>query len=143
MIGLERNWVGKNMDLALLTTRIGDFFKLNDFEAVKGEIPSGYQIIAGDSPHFKINGCVSVSIEGTSDNFTVNFELATDKKKTGHPHSMVLEQMMFGGYFILRKLKSEEAWLKLEKEFWRYLENTVLWLGDSAKASVNSHEQGS
>jgi len=143
MIGMQRNWVGKNIDLSLLTTQMGEFFRVNNFEAVKGEIPSGYQIFAGGSPRFKISGCVSVTIEGTSDDFTVNFELSTDKKKHEHPHSMVLEQMVFGGYFILRKLKSEEAWLKLEKEFWRYLENTVLRLGDSAKASVNSHEQGS
>jgi len=142
MIDMQKNYVGKNMDLALLTTRIGDFFKQNDFEAVKGETQSGYQIFAGDSPRFKMNGYVSVSIEGTSDNFTVSFELGTDKKKSDYPHSMVLEQMIFGGYFMLRKLKSDEAWLKLEKEFWRFMENTVLWLGDSAKASVNSHEQG-
>ena len=92
---------------------------------MKGEIPTGYQIFAGDSPHFKINGYVSATVEGTSDDFTVNFELCTDKKKRDLPHSIFLEQMIFGGYFISRRLKSEEAWLKLEKEFWRHVENAV------------------
>jgi hypothetical protein len=142
MIGMQKNYVGKNIDLALLTTRIGDFFKQNDFEAVRGETPSGYQIVAEGSPHFKINGYASVTIEGKPADFTVNLEQCTDKKKRDFPHSIFLEQMILGGYFISRRLKSEEGWIRLKKEFWRYVENTVLWLGDSAKASVNSHEQG-
>lgn len=49
---MQRNWKEKNVDLALLTTRIGIFFKVKDFEAVKGKIPTGYQIFAEDSPLF-------------------------------------------------------------------------------------------
>jgi len=132
---MHKNWKEKNVDLALLTTRIGDFLKVKDFEAVKGTIPTGYQIFAGNSPYFKINGYVSVTIEGTPENFTVNFELCTDKKKRDLPRSIFLESMFLGGYFILRRLKSEEAWLKLEKEFWRHVENAVLRLSNSAKDS--------
>jgi hypothetical protein len=133
---MHKNWKEKNVDLALLTTRIGDFFKVNDFEAVKGTISTGYQIFAENSPYFKINGYVSVTIEGTPEDFTVNFELCTDKKKRDLPHSIFLESMFLGGYFILRRLKSEEAWLKLEKEFWRHVENAVLRLSNYAKDSA-------
>jgi len=137
---MQRNWTGKNVDLASLTTHIGDFFKANDFEAVKGEIPTGYQIFAGDSLKFKVHGHVSVTVEGTPDNFTVKFEQSKSKKKRDFPHPMFLEQMILGGGLILRRMKSEEAWLKLEKEFWRHVENAVLQLSDSAKPPVNSSE---
>jgi len=133
---MHKSWEEKNVDLALLTSRIGDFFRVKDFEAVRGTIPTGYQIFAEDSPYFKINGYISVTVEGTPGNFTVDFKLCTDKKKRDLPHSMFLESMLFGGHFILRRLRSEDAWLKLENEFWRHTENVVLSLSNSAKDPV-------
>jgi len=137
---MHRNWNGKNVDLALLTTRIGDFFKVKDFEAVKGEIPTGYQIFAENSPHYKMNGYVSVTVEGKPDDFIVEFKLCTDKKKPAFPHSVLLESMILGGYFVSRRLKSEESLLMLEKDFWRHVENAVLQLGNSAKNSAHLSE---
>lgn len=130
---MQKSWTGKNIDLALFTAQIGNFFKRNDFEAVRGEIPNGvgYQIFAANSPYFRIQGHVCVTIEGTPNNFTVKIERSTEKKKRDIPHLMFLEQMLFGGFLILRDLKSDEAWLKLEKEFWRHVENTVLRLTNS------------
>jgi len=133
---MRKNWKEKSVDLTLLTTSIGDFFKKKDFEAVKGEIPTGYQIFAEDSPFYKIMGCMSVIIEGKPDDFTVEFELLKDKKKHDYPHFVLFESMIFGGYLMSRKLKSEEAWLKLQKEFWTYVENSVLYLSNSAKDSA-------
>jgi hypothetical protein len=140
VLKMHKNWKEKNVDLALLTTRIGDFFKAKDFEAVKGGIPTGYQIFAEDSPYFKIIGYVSVTVEGKPDDFTVELELCTDKKKRSLPHSVFLESMLFGGYFISRRLKSEESWLMLGKEFWGHVENAVLQLTNSAKNSAHSSE---
>lgn len=137
---MHKNWKERNVDLALLATRIGDFFKVKDFEAVKGTIPTGHQIFAEHSPYFRINGYTNVTIEGTPEDFTVNFELCMDKKKRDFPHSIFLESMLFGGYFTLRTLRSEEAWLKLEKEFWTYVENAVLQVTNSAKGSAQSSE---
>jgi hypothetical protein len=135
---MHKNWKEKNIDLGLLITRIGDFFKAKDFEAVKGEIPTGYQIFAQDSPYFKIIGYVSATVEGNPDDFTVDFELSEEKKKHSLPHSIFLESMIFGGYLLSRKLKSEESWSKLEKEFWSHVENAVLQLSNSAKNSAHS-----
>lgn len=137
---MQRNWKEKNVDLALLTTRIGDFFKMKDFEAIKGETSTGYEILAQDSPHFKIIGCMSVTVEGKPNDFTVGLELRTDKKNHVLPRSIFFESMIFGGYLMSRKLKSEEAWMKLEKEFWRHVENVVLQLSNSAKNPPHSSE---
>jgi len=140
VITMRKSWKGKNVDLALLVTRIGDFFKVKDFEAVKGQTSTGYQIFAEDSPHFKIDGYINVTVEGSPDNFTVNFEQSTGKKKRSHIRSIFLESMFLGGYFILKRLKSEEALFKLEKEFWRHVENVVLQLSNSGKTSIHSLE---
>lgn len=129
---MKRSWNGKNVDLALLATRIGDFFKVHDFEAIKGEIPTGYQIFAENSPYYKMQGYICVTIEGKPDDFTITIERSTDKGKRDVPRLMLLEQMIFGGYLTLRKLKSDEVWLKLEKELWKHVENSVLQLTNSS-----------
>lgn len=130
---MQKNWIGKDVDLAFFTTCIGDFFKAMDFEAIKGEIPNGYQIFAADSPHFKLEGHVSVSIEGKPEDFVVKVDLCNEQKKHVFRPPTFLVTMFTGGYFFLRKLKSEEAWMKLEKELWRHIENIVLQLTGSSE----------
>jgi len=135
---MQKSWKGKNIDLALFTTQIGEFFKAKDFEAIKGKIPNGYQIFAEDSPYFKVDGYVSVIVEGKPDDFVVKYDLCTGKEKRAFPHSLFLETMLLGGFFLKRKLKSEEGGLRLEKEFWRHVENIVLRLSNSADFSACS-----
>ncbi len=128
---MQRNWTKKNVDLTLLTARIADFFKEKDFEAVKGETSTGYQILGEDSPHFRIQGYVSVTIEGKPEDFTVTLEHCRDKKRSWY--SPFLLTMLGGGYLMSRRLKSEEAWTKLEKELWKHVENAVLNTTNSAE----------
>ena len=131
---MQKNWTERNVDLTKLTAHLGGFFKEKDFEAVKGERPTGHQILATDSPYFKINGYVSVTIEGKPNNFVVNLELCSkDKSSPFIPN--FLTSMLGGGYFILRQLKSTEVWMKFEKEFWKYVDNAVLCLTNSTKSS--------
>jgi len=129
---MQENWISKNVDLALLTTRIGSFFKTRDFEAIKGEIPSGYQIFASNSPHFKLEGYVSVSVVGQPGDFVVKLDLCNEHKKHSFRLPSLIETMFIGGYFSLRSLKSREAWMKLEKELWQHIENCVLHLTGSS-----------
>lgn len=128
---MQKNWVEKNVDLTELTTRLGDFFKEKDFEAIKGKTSTGHQIFAADSPYFKINGYVNITIEGKPNDFVVKLEHCGEDKRPPF-RSIFLAAMFGGGYFLSRRLKSEEAWMKLEKEFWRYVENVILHLTDSA-----------
>jgi len=136
---MQQRWKEKDVNLELLTTRIGDLFKAKDFEAIKGKTSTGYQILAEDSPYFKIDGYASVTVEGTPDDFVVTFDLCTDRKKHTFLPSIFFETIFFTGYFLTRKLKSEEAWLKLEKEFWRHVENVVLQLTNSTKFSAEQY----
>lgn len=130
---MQKNWKGKNVGLALFTTYIGDFFKARDFEAIKGEIPTGYQIFAADSPYFKLEGYVSVSIEGKPEDFIVKVDLCNKQTKNVFLLPTFLVTMFTGGYFFLRKLKSDESWMKLEKELWQHIENVVLHLTGSSE----------
>lgn len=129
---MQRNWTKKNVDLALLTARIADFFKEKDFEAIKGETSTGYQILGEDSPHFKIPGYVSVTIEGKPEDFTVKLDHCRNKKRPPR-FSPFLLTMFGGGYLISRRLKSEEAWTKLETELWKHVEKAVSHSTNSAE----------
>lgn len=131
---MQKNWKERNVDLELLTTRIGDFFKTKDFEAIRGEIPTGYQIFAEDSPYFKIDGYVSVAIEGNPNDFVVKFDLCKKSRRRFAMSGILSETIFLGGYLLSRRLKTEEEWLRLEKEFWRHLDNVLLFLGNSAKS---------
>lgn len=137
---MQKNWTEKNIDLALLATRIGEFFKEWDFEAVKGEIPTGYLIVAQESPYFKIDGYVSMAIEGNPNDFVVKFDLCKKSGRQFVKWGILLETMFLGGYLLLRNLKSEEDWLRLEKEFWRYVDNVLPSLDNSAKSSLSPSE---
>lgn len=132
---MQRNWIKKDVDLTLLTTRISDFFKKNDFEAIKGETPTGYQILAEESPYFRIQGYVNVTIEGKPEDFTVKLDHCGNRDNRSWFPPFLL-RMLGGGYLLLQRLKSEEAWTELEKQFWRHVENVVLQLTNSAELST-------
>jgi hypothetical protein len=123
---MEKKWTNKNVDLALLTARIGNFFKERDFEIIRGETAEGYNVFAEDSPSFRLEGYVSVTIEGKPEDFMVKLELC-QKEKKGSFTPILLTTMFLSGYFLKKKLRSEEDWMRLEKEFWTYLDKLMLY----------------
>jgi hypothetical protein len=129
---MQKRWMNRNIDLALLTNHVGSFFKERDFEAIKGETATGYNILAEDSPHFKLNGYVNVKIEGKPEDFTVKLELCGDQKGRAFA-PILLTTMLVGGYFLSRKLRAQEDWTKLENEFWKYLDYATSHLNDTSE----------
>jgi hypothetical protein len=133
---LERSWHGKNVDLELLTSRISAFLEANYFENVKKErLPTGYQIFAENSPFFKLNGNLNIKIEGESNNFVVRLNVCKNKKKKHFHISPLMLTMLGAGHFLLKELRSQENWLIFERDFWKYVENNLLGLVNSAKSS--------
>jgi hypothetical protein len=132
---MKKRWTNKNVGLTLLTTHIGTFFKERDFEAIKGEKPMGFHIFAENSPNFRLDGYVSVTIEGKPDDFIVKLELCNKGKKRSLT-PILLTTMFLGGYFLSKRLRSEEDWMKLENEFWRHLDNIIPYLNNSTGDSV-------
>ena len=131
---MERRWVAKNVDLKLLTNSIVDLLKTLDFEIISGETTSEYAIFAGDSPLFPIDDHVYIEIQGKPEDFVVKMELNEGKKKRSLFISPLLLTLIGAGFLLSKRFKSEEAWLKLEKEFWRHLENIVVQLTDSSNS---------
>lgn len=131
---MEKTWTNKNVDLALLTTQIGNFFKEKDFNAIKGETQTGYQILAEDSPHFTLDGYVCVTIEGNPNRFAVKLEPGRKERKFSNLPDR-LTTMFIGGYFLTRRLRAQEDWMTLEKEFWRHVDNAMLYLNNSLRDS--------
>ena len=134
---MERKWYMKNVDLNLLTVRLGDFFKERDFEVIGEKTPTNYQVLAKNSSSFRLLGFVNVTIEGKPDDFVIKLELCEKKKRYSRYGSLLLN-MFGGGYFLVREAESDEAWMKLEKEFWQYVETLILNLTNTAKSSNNT-----
>jgi len=121
---LERRWKNRNVNIDLLVNSLVDFFKEMDFGIVKGKTSTGYAIIASDSSIFQINGYVTVEIEGKPEDFTIKFEVHEEESGTRF-FSPLLMTMFGGGYFLSKRLKSREACIRLEREFWNYVERIL------------------
>jgi len=130
----ERKWTMNNVDLDQFTLRIGDFFGKRDFDVVRDKIPTGFQILSDNSSRFKLIGYVSVTVEGKPDDFTVKLELIEKKRRYSQYGSFLLG-LFGGGILVRREAVSDEAWMRLEKEFWPYVENVVVDLTGTAKPS--------
>ena len=121
---MERKWTDKNVDLARFATHVGEFFKKYDFEAYKDTLENGFKIQALDSSKYKMEGSVTVTIEGDPNNLNVKLERSgIDKKR--HINSMFLASAFGGGYFMLKRMKSDENWMIFQRDFWRYVENSI------------------
>lgn len=127
------------MDLRLLATHISSFLKSKGFEVDIRETPGGHQILAANSPYHNLISAVTVSVVGKPEDFTVKVEPSTSKRNQAFRPSL-METMFFGGYFTLQKLKSNEAWIELERELWQRIENNVLKLAGSSKTANSNFE---
>jgi len=128
---MERRWIDQNVDSELLTNSIVDFLKTLDFEIVKEETKYGYATFANNSPYFPIDGYVFITIQGKPEDFIVKMELHKDEKRRSLFISPLLLTMIGAGFLLSKRFRSEEAWSKLEKKFWRHLENILVQLTNS------------
>ncbi|MFQ5999580.1 MAG: hypothetical protein ACE5J6_02255 [Candidatus Bathyarchaeia archaeon] len=126
---MRRQWVGKNVDLALLSERLEDFFKSRGFKTRKDELADGYTISVASQNGRYMRGDIDVRIVGNSNDFVIEF-FAGERARS----SMMLgfiTTILGGGSLILRGLRSQEALEKLEREFWVCAEDSVVHLASS------------
>jgi hypothetical protein len=122
---MQKKWNGL-IDIELLTNKIVEYFVKKDFEINKIKMPDGYQIIASGSQYLNIEGYVVVCVKEADRGFSVNVEHSGDVGGIGEiSRSLILTTLFGGGYFLLRKLKSREAWLTFNKKLWEYINKTV------------------
>jgi len=128
---MQARWLGKGVDLALLGGRVEDFFKGKGFKTRKDESAEGYTISGIPPRAHGIYGKVVVKILGNSNDFVIEF-WASDHTRSAIKAGLVTT-MFGGGSLLLRGLKSQEALERLEKEFWRRIEEAIPYLINSAK----------
>jgi len=133
LVKMEQKWGMKNVDLELLTVKLGDFFKERKFQVISEKTPENYEIRAGNSPSFKLLGLVRVIVGGEPDNFSVKLEF--QEIGTRYLRYSGLLSLFGGGFLLRQEAQSDEAWMLLEKEFWPYVENLVLKLTNTAKST--------
>lgn len=122
---VQKSWNGK-IGIESLTDKIIEYLVKKDFEIIKTKILDGYQISASDSPFFSMISHVDIRIKGTNSGCVVSVESSSNVGNIGEvSRSVMLTTLFGGGYFLLRKLKSREAWIIFEREFWNYVDKTI------------------
>jgi hypothetical protein len=129
---MQRSWSNRNVSLDLLEKKITEFFNDNDFEVTANRIEGGFQLLAKDSPDYEMNGNVQVTVHGKPEEFSIDLEL--ERRGKGRlPSSMLLTQLLGGGYFLLRNFRSDEAWIEFRRLFWEQADRIIMGLSDSAE----------
>jgi hypothetical protein len=114
----------RKTNLETLTKQIIRFFDVEKFEDITAfQNDNGYQIIAGNSRTYKLRSDLKVDIHKEKDGFTISLNPLKETKRFNFP--MTLATMFGGGYFLLKDLKSDETWTKIEREFWNHVHSVI------------------
>lgn len=122
---MEFRWVGKKIDFALLSEYIERFFRDRGFAVGKQEARDGFRVSVGSSG-VSVAGAASmaaVKVTGKPEDFTVEFEISGRSRASRMFDS--LAALIGGGGLTLRRLKSEDRFRELEKDFWAYMSESL------------------
>jgi len=108
-----------------LCDRILDFFRSKGLKVTANKLEDGYIIFLSDAT----KGTLKVKIVGKPDDFIV--ELYTESHYDSFSHLGPLVSIFGGGAFLLKKIKNEEFLMKIEEDFWKYIEEILTFLRNS------------
>jgi len=128
---MQRQWTGKNVNLALLSEYVEDFFKDRGFSTEKDESAGEYTILWAPPRVRNMRDAMTAKVFGNPNDFVV--EIIASERTRGSIRLGMLTQLFGGGYLVLRGLKAKETLEKIEKEFWAYVEEKVVHLAGSAE----------
>lgn len=128
---MQKQWIGKNVNLKLLSECVESFFKNKGFKTKKDASDGKYTILWTSQRVRSMRGAMMASVFGNSNDFIV--EIVASERTRGSIRLGLLTSAFGGGYLALKGLKAKEALEKLEKEFWIHIEEKVANLTGSAK----------
>jgi arginine decarboxylase-like protein len=131
---MQRVWSNRNVDLNLFKEKIREFFEKNDFEVVIDESESLYHITANGSSNYQIEGHISVTLEGTPEDFSIRLEQQKSREKK-YSLPITLAASLGFGLLLREEFKSDEAFTKLRRDLWAFADRAVINLTGSAQAS--------
>lgn len=127
---MQNYWFERNVNVSLLVSCIEDFFHVKGSDTQREDLLDEYYIhVKRSLQGSTVVGPIMVIVRGNSNNFMVEFIRGKDSRSS--VKSGLATTMFGGGFFLLSRLKSQEALEKLEKEFWGYVENAVIRLTNS------------
>ena len=129
---MQKSWTNKNVDLALLSKSIEQFFKEKGYITKKIDSKEGTRIIFNMTRTPKgLKDRMRVEIIGHPNDFTVDVvasELTMESIRLG-----LFTKFIGGGYIALKSIRLKEELEKMENEFWTFTEEKVSSLSESAK----------
>lgn len=121
---MRKNWSNVDVDLDLLVSAVQDFFSDRRFlTTVEGSCSCGFVVRAEASDVYDVDGGVVVSINGGSGCLVVSFGF--EKERGDVAFSPLVMSFFGGGVFFVRRLRSDEDRVRLEREFWRFIDNVL------------------
>jgi len=126
---MKDRFVGRNVDLRLLTERLKLFFLKRNFTVVERKVAEGREIIVNPPPRERIVDRITVSVTGDREDFSVKFIAGSHS----HIYKWVgqLTTLFGGGILFSRGFESESALERLERNFWLYVDETVESLAET------------
>jgi len=128
---MQKQWVGKNVDLKLLSECIENFFKDKGFRTRIDESAGKYTILWTSQRVRNMRDAMTASVLGNSNDFIV--EIVASERTRGSIRLGMLTAAFGGGYLALRGLKAKEILEKIEKEFWVYVQEKIAHLTGSTE----------
>lgn len=135
---MESSYVGRKIDLSLLSEWVETFFAKRGFRAAKDAGIEGYHVVARPTHAHEIIGKITVSISGNPDDFTVKF--FTGSQSDSFLKYGRLTSLLGGGILYLRGVKSKEAEERLERSFWVFVEQKMYSTQQFSYGSLSEEE---
>lgn len=126
---MQSRWTEKNINLDLLSERIERFLVDKGFKTLREKSVDGCKILGVLNLSSGERESVCVRVFGNPNDFVVEFR-SSEPSNTSLLFSP-LGRLVGAGALFLRRLRLQEAYEKLEREFWAYLDQTVSDLFDS------------
>ncbi|MBS7615701.1 hypothetical protein KEJ45_00665 [Candidatus Bathyarchaeota archaeon] len=120
----KKIWSNANVDLNLLVSAVQDFFDERGFlTAVENSCSHGFVVRAEASDIYNVNGFVEVYFNKCLRDLVISFDF--NKNDTGYGVGPLTMSFFGAGIFFVERLKSRENMVRLERDFWKFVDNVL------------------
>lgn len=132
----SKRYTDRNVDLALLGQWVQWFFKRKEFRTSEEVEDGNFRIVARPTYVHEIVDTITVSVSGSPDDFKVG--LYTGARSEALMKIGQLASLFGLGVLFLRGIRSEDAGVRLERDFWVFIEEKIDRISDT-KELASSH----
>lgn len=133
---MQASWSNRNVDFGLLVSKIKAFFEIRGLVVEERQEASQVFVFARIK---RSNKMIEVKVSGSVAEFVVEGMFGEDIDRAP---KQIIPSIFGGGAFFLNELRWRETLLKLQQEFFVYLENAVVALTGSSVGGVSQNASG-